>query len=128
MSRCANKKVTALKAKLYAIKLDQNAGIKKAKTKLTKKQKKATEKTQYKRGKGIPKSVLEKQLTYDVFENALFTYKDVRIKTHRISSNQHVLKTIRQTRTGISCYDDKRYIESDNIHTKTYGHFSLTRK
>ena len=125
------KKVTALKAKLYAILLSQNqrSNITKAKYRLlNKKGKKEANRTEYKRGKGIPKAIVEKHLTYDAFENALFNYEDVRIKAYRISSKHHTLNTIVQSRTGISCYDDKRYIESDNIHTKAYGHFSLTSK
>ena len=43
----------------------------------------------------------------------------------RIGAELHELHTIEQIKSGLSSYDDKRYILADNIHTLAYGHKDL---
>ena len=42
-----------------------------------------------------------------------------------IRSTKHQLYTIKQSKIGLSRYDDKRFIALDGINTKAHGHYSL---
>jgi hypothetical protein len=76
--------------------------------------------------KGIKKNVI-KSLTIHQYRKAIFSnnVKDMKQKTsfNLIRSMNHQLYSINVNKTGLCCYDDKRYVLGDNIHTLAHGHY-----
>ena len=86
---------------------------------------------------GVKKHVAQRDLKHAVFRAAVkeipFNLEtedgDVResldypVTQHTFRSYNHNIKTIRQTRTGVSAYDDKRWIMDDGILTRAHGHY-----
>ena len=44
----------------------------------------------------------------------------------RINNQKYTISTMEQTKTLMTCTDNKRWICDDNIHTLTFGHYKLT--
>jgi hypothetical protein len=78
--------------------------------------------------KGIKSSEIKK-LTHKNYYDALFgTTKEE--KSQSVSANfirheNHQLYSQTITKTGICGFDDKRFVESDNIHTLAHGHCEI---
>ena len=43
-------------------------------------------------------------------------------KMKTIRSQNHQIRSYEINKVSLSCYDDKRYILEDGIHTHAYGH------
>ena len=56
------------------------------------------------------------------FENVLFNKKIIRHKMKRIQSKKHKLGTYEIDKISLSCFDNKRYVLDDGIHTLSYFH------
>ena len=56
------------------------------------------------------------------FNNVLFNKKIIRDKMKRIESKKHKLGTYEIDKISLSCFDDKRYVLDDEIHTLAYFH------
>ena len=56
------------------------------------------------------------------FKDALFNKKIIRQKMKRIQSKKHKLGTYEIDKISLSCFDDKRYVLDDGIHTLAYFH------
>ena len=56
----------------------------------------------------------------DNFKNVLFIKKIIRHKMKRIQSKRHKLGTYEINKISLSCFDDKRYVLNDGIHTLSY--------
>ena len=77
---------------------------------------------------GQPKDVTraaQKLLTYELYNETLQTSKPVRAVNTRITSENHVLKTVTANKISLSAFDNKRYICGDGLRTLPYGHFSV---
>ena len=59
---------------------------------------------------------------FDKFEDILFDNKIIRQKMKRIQSKKHKLGTYEIDKISLSCFDDKRYVLDDGIHTLSYFH------
>ena len=59
---------------------------------------------------------------FDNFKDALFNKKIIRHKMKRIQSKKHKLGTYEIDKISLSCFDDKRYVLDDGIHTWSYFH------
>ena len=59
---------------------------------------------------------------FDVFKVVLFNEKIIRQKMKRIQSKKHKLGTYEIDKISLSCFDDKRYVLDDEIHTLAYFH------
>ena len=59
---------------------------------------------------------------FDKFKDVLFNKKIIRQKMKRIQSKKHKLRTYEIGKTSVSCFDDKRYVLGDGIHTLSYFH------
>ena len=57
---------------------------------------------------------------FDNFEDVLFNKKIIRRKMKRIQSKRHNLGTYEIDKISLSCFDDKRYVLDDEIHTLAY--------
>jgi len=75
--------------------------------------------------KGIKKTVAKK-IDIEQYKKCLFS-KDkndmkTTVKFNLIRSNNHILKSVEISKTGLSCYDDKRYY-LDTVNSYAYGHY-----
>ena len=59
---------------------------------------------------------------FNEFKDALFSKKVVRHKRERIQSKKHKLGTYENNKMSLSCFDDKRFVLNDGIHTLAYLH------
>ena len=58
----------------------------------------------------------------DKYKNVLFNKKILRHKMKIIQSKKHKLGTYEIDKISLSCFDDKRYVLDDGIHTVSYFH------
>ena len=65
----------------------------------------------------------QKPLTHALYKETLQTSKPVRAVNTRITSENHVLKTVTANKISLSAFDNKRYICGDGLRTLPYGHF-----
>ena len=61
------------------------------------------------------------------FKNVLFNKKIMRHKMRRIQANKHKLGTYEINKISLLCFDDKRSILNDGIHTLAYFHKDLKK-
>ena len=73
--------------------------------------------------KGVQKEVKKVHLRHYHYKDSLFKLKIMLVKQNIIKSKQHTIYTYHITKVGLSCFDTKRWIEEDNIHTLAYGHY-----
>ena len=59
---------------------------------------------------------------FDKFKDVLFNKKIIRHKMKKIQSKKHKLGTYETDKISLSCFDDKRYVLDDGIHTLSYFH------
>ena len=59
---------------------------------------------------------------FNEFKDTLFSKKVVRHKRGRIQSKKHKLGTYEINKMSLSCFDDKRFVLNDGIHTLAYLH------
>ena len=59
---------------------------------------------------------------FDKFKDVLFNQKIIRQKMRRIQSKKHKLGAYETDKIFLSCFDDKRYVLDDEIHTLSYFH------
>ena len=91
-----------LRPKMYSLKLDND------------KEKKT--------GKGIKKSVLNKEIKHADYKECLFNQQEYSHSMKTFRSQQHHLYTVSQHKKSLSPYDDKRYILEDGFTTRAHGH------
>ena len=61
-------------------------------------------------------------IEFNKFKGVLFNEKIIRQKMKRIQSKKHKLGTYEIDKISLSCFDDKRYVLDDGIHTLAYFH------
>jgi hypothetical protein len=80
--------------------------------------------------KGIKKNQIKK-LRMEQYKQALFgTTKEElnpKVSFNLLRSKNHQMNSIRVTKSGLSCIDDKRYIKSDNISSFAHGHYQINK-
>ena len=59
---------------------------------------------------------------FDKFKDVLFNKKIITQKMKKIQSKKHKLGTYEIDKISLSCFDDKRYVLDDGIHTFSYFH------
>jgi hypothetical protein len=91
-----------LKPKLYSIKFNNKNSISKC--------------------KGIQKAVVDKYITHQHFKKTLKGDRVFYSETRSIKSKNFNLRTIKQNKLTLSCFDDKRFIKDDLINTLPFGH------
>jgi len=77
------------------------------------------------KAKGVKKSAM-KQVTVEQYRRCLFPEsiddKLKRVSFYRIASQNHVLRTVPQTKKSISHFDDKRFY-LNGIQSRAHGHW-----
>ncbi|XP_052131662.1 uncharacterized protein LOC113215059, partial [Frankliniella occidentalis] len=72
--------------------------------------------------KGVPRSAVKNQLNYDDYKDCILKLKQKSVTFSRICTDQkHHVFTAFSTKRALSCYDDKRYISSNNKDTYAFG-------
>ena len=74
-----------------------------------------------KKCKGIKKSVIKKNISYENYKECLFTEKTQMRKMNVIRSHRHEIFS----EIALSANDDKRIIMEDKISTLLYGHYNI---
>ena len=59
---------------------------------------------------------------FNEFKDTLFNKKILRHKMRRIQTKKHKLGTYEINKISLSCFDDKRFVLNDGIHTLAYFH------
>ena len=59
---------------------------------------------------------------FNEFKDVLFNKKIIRHKMKRIQAKKHKIGTYEIDKISLSCFDDKRYVLHDGIHTLAYFH------
>ena len=65
---------------------------------------------------------------FNEFKDTLLNKKILRHKMRRIQSKRHKLGTYEINKKSLSCFDDKRSVSNDGIHTRAYFHKELSRE
>ena len=95
-------KLVGLGAKLYSIKMSDGKEEKKC--------------------KGIKKSVIKKNISYESYEECLFSKEPQMRKINFIRSHKHEIFSETVNKIALSADDDKRIIMEDKIFTLAHGH------
>ena len=64
---------------------------------------------------------------FNEFKDTLFNKKIIRHKMRRIQSKKHKMGTYEINKISLSCFDDKRFVLDDEIHTLAYFHKDLRK-
>ena len=75
--------------------------------------------------KGIKKNVIKQNLKHRDYKETLFNNNQMHHKMKTIRSQNHQLGSYEINKVSLSCYDDKRYIKEDGIHSYAYGHYLI---
>ena len=57
---------------------------------------------------------------FNEFKDVLFNKKIMSHKMKRIQAKTHKIGTYEINKRSLSCFDDKRYVSDDGIHTLSY--------
>ena len=64
---------------------------------------------------------------FNEFKDTLFNKKVLRHKMRRIQGKKHKMGTYEINKISLSCFDDKRFVLDDGIHTLAYFHKDLKK-
>ena len=64
---------------------------------------------------------------FDKFKDVIFNEKNIRHKMKRIQSKKHKLGIYEIEKISLSCFDNKRYVLDDGIHTLAYFHKDVSQ-
>ena len=65
---------------------------------------------------------------FNEFKNVLFNEKIIRHKMKRIQAKKHKIGTYVIDKISLSCFDDKRFVLDDGVHTLAYFHKDCNKK
>ena len=83
-------------------------------------------KTEEKKAKGIAKVTVKKELKHDCYKATLFDESSMICSMSSLRSHRHELFGETIQKTGLSAFDDKRYL-IDAVSSYAYGHYKLDR-
>ena len=64
---------------------------------------------------------------FNEFKDTLFNKKVLRHKMRRIQGKKHKMGTYEINKISLSCFDDKRFVLNNGIHTLAYFHKDLNK-
>ena len=65
---------------------------------------------------------------FNEFKDTLFKKKVLRHKMKRIQSKKYEIGTYKINKISLSCFDDKRFVLDDGIHTLSYFYKNLKKR
>ncbi len=104
---CAGNQITSfvgLRSKMYSFRVKKGEDLEEKKV-----------------GKGIKKHLLEQDLTFEKYMNSLFRFETTEHEFSSIGRKAHTVFTLKSKKTGLSPFDDKRYLLS-LTESLPYGH------
>ena len=78
-----------------------------------------------KAAKVVRKYVIKKTITHENYKDCLLNGKQMLHSMRTIGSDHHQIGSYQLNKISLSCFDDKRYIHEDRIHSYTYGHYQI---
>ena len=75
--------------------------------------------------KGIKRSVIKKDVSFEDYKQALFAGANIYKKMKTFRSYNHVLYTIEMNKSGLCAFDDKRWVLDNGIDTLAHGHYKI---
>lgn len=76
-----------------------------------------------KAAKGIKKQTVNSSMNHELFKTVLIKRLKKKTDMNLIRSRKHVLHTIKMSKVSLHCFESKRYILDDGIHTLAHNHF-----
>ena len=76
-----------------------------------------------KKAKGIQKKIVKSFISHDDYKRQIFEPRFEKVENKRIQSIGHHLFTISQNKSGLSSFDDKRFLLPNGIDTLAHGHY-----
>ena len=76
-----------------------------------------------KKCKGIKKSIIKKNISFDDYKECLFSKKPQMRKMNVIRSHKHEIFSETVNKIALSADDDKRIILDDKTSTLAFGHY-----
>lgn len=76
-----------------------------------------------KTAKGVSGAYQKKRVSHKDYENVLNTLKSSSCITQRITSKNHNIFTVKQTKVCLSAYNDKRFFSNTNDDSFAFGHY-----
>ena len=70
---------------------------------------------------------LIQQKEFNEFKDTLFSKEVIRNQMRRIQGKKHKMGTYEINKILLSCFDDKRFVLNDGIHTLAYFHKDLKK-
>ena len=84
-----------------------------------------TNSDEVKKCKGIKTSVVKQEIQFDHYKDCLLNQQRMSSTMHLFKVKNHHVQSIVQNKISLSCYDDKRYLLSDNVSSLAYGHYRI---
>jgi hypothetical protein len=84
--------------------------------------------TEKKTAKGVKKSAVKKVINHQDYKNCLsgeFNKERLNVSFYNLKSINHNIGLYQFNKTGLSCFDDKRYLLDDGITSYAYGHHHI---
>ena len=85
----------------------------------------ADDNSEKKVAKGVPRISIKRRLRHQMYIECLSDLCTYSTSSLGIRSERHQLFSMRNYKTSLSPYDDKRYLKDNGRDTLAYGHFSL---
>ena len=82
------------------------------------------DKTEKKTCKGVPKTVINKHLSFKKYKKCLFEQKQYRHEATHIGSQKQRLKTLVKRKVSLSAFDSKIQLKNCGLHGEIYGTFN----
>ena len=73
--------------------------------------------------KSVKKQVKNKHLRHRFYVDCINNLSTVKVNQNNIVSKVHVIMSVQQKKIALAATDDKRWIQSDGIHTLAFGHY-----
>ena len=75
--------------------------------------------------KGVRKYVIQENITHENYKDCFLNGKQMLHSMRTIRSDHHQLGSYELNKITLSCFDDRRYILDDGIHSYAYGHCQM---
>ena len=82
---------------------------------------------EHKKCKGVKRSVIKKDISFENYKNTLFNKTNYDIKQNGFRSYKHQIYTETTKKIGLSYADDKTYIMDNCIDCLTFGHYKTKK-
>ena len=79
-----------------------------------------------KKCKGVKRSVVKNEINVNDYKHTLYTHENKEVIQNGIRSYTHEIYTETQKKVALNCFDNKVWIDDDNISCWNFGHKKTT--